>query len=151
MTTVSLAAGTTVNSAAETISATGHRVVVLAGGDQVTPHEINIASWQALARLSMLPGVRLKAALPIPLTVLGASEAKMREISPMSLNESLSLCVHEEAGLPAVLDTLSRVTGYAFDVSGSPAATFTLTTKGTLEEVLAQLSSAAGVTITVAH
>ena len=159
---VSLAAGTTVSASAQTISgAAGQLVVVLSGGDQVLASDIKTTAWQALARLSMLPGVRLGVAIPDAKSMTGAiaglppdpSAIKngVHEIRALPPTHVVSLCVSEQAGLPAALDALSRLTGYAFDVSGSPAATFSVQAKGTVEEILAQLSSAAGVTITVVH
>ncbi len=165
--TASLPAGTTVAAAAETLStlvgqqAGGQQVVVLAGGDQIVSSDISTTPWQALARLNQLPGVRLGVVVPdiksaeqaIPGMTQSPSDVKksLHEIHALPESEIMSLCVHEEAGLPAALDALSRMTGSAFDVSGSPAAKFTLTARGTLPEILVELSSAAGVSITVAH
>lgn len=159
--TVFLPAGTTVNSAVQVISAAGIQVTIFAGGDQVLPSDISTTSWQALARLNMFPGVRMAVTMPdtwIPaLTISGLppnelqAKNRVRELRAIPLTEVISLCVHEEAGLPAALERLSRLTGYAFDVSGTPTPGFTLTAKGTVEEVVSQLSSAAGVTITIAH
>lgn len=163
---VSLPAGATVSSAAETVSAGGPmapHVVVLAGGDQVLPFDINTTSWQAIARLSMLPGVRLGVAAPNPKSLARKARQRMlglpssgaeptsgvREIQRTPLSQTISLCVHQDAGLPAVLEGLSRYSGYAFDVSGTPAPHFTLTAKGTLDELVSQLSAAAGVNITI--
>lgn len=169
--TVALPAGMTVNSAVAALSASTAlmpKIVILSGSDEVLPFSINTTPWQALARLSGLTGVRLGVVEPSPQTaannslssVLGVPaqaigdrpQAAVREVQPTPLTRTLSLCVHENAGLPVVLDKLSRITGYAFDVVGTPAQHFTLTAKGTLTDVLSQLSTAAGgVTITIAQ
>lgn len=157
--TVSLSAGSTVDSAVLAISAIGLQVTTFSGGDQIVPFNITTTGWQALARLSMLPGVKLAVTMPDTwktgaLTSRpGEPQAmnRLREVRPIPMTEVISLCVHEEAGLPAALEGLSRLTGYAFDVYGNPAQRFTLTAKGPIDEVVSQLASAAGVTITIAH
>lgn len=168
--TVALPAGMSVDSAVAAISASVKlmpKIVILSGGDEVIPFALNTTPWQALARLASLTGVRL-GVIPLspqaaarnfvssipdgpPQVVPEQSKPAMREIGRMPLTRTLSLCVHEDAGLPVVLDKLSRATGYAFDVVGSPNAHFTLTAKGTLDDVLSQLSSAAGVSVTIAQ
>lgn len=165
-TEISLAAGTTVAAAAEKISSLGllpPAVTVLAGDSEVLPSDINATTWQALARLSMLPGVRLGVALATPQS-LAAREGSLgfasgganaptalREIQRLPLSQTISVCVHKDAGLPAVLDALSGATGYAFDVAGTPKAHFTLAAKGTLDEVISQLWVAVGASIAVAQ
>lgn len=162
LTTVSLTAGTTINAAAEAISAASNQqVVVLSGGDELLSSDIKTTPWQALARLSLLPRVRLGVVVPDVQDTMHAvagvrphrTDAKneVKEIQQLPGTEVVSLCVHEEAGLPAALETLSRITGYAFEVSGSPAPNFTLTATGTVDEILVQLSSAAGITVTLAR
>jgi hypothetical protein len=163
-TIASLTAGTKVSEASNTLSvATGEKIVVLAGGDAILPADIKTTPWQAVVRLNMLPGVKLgemlvpeTAELPPagePATVksFASGVRKVSQIKRLSPTEEVSICVSQAAGLNAALDRLSHASGYAFDVSGSPAPSFTVKAKGTLDEILAQLSSAAGVSITVAH
>jgi 4-diphosphocytidyl-2C-methyl-D-erythritol kinase len=158
---VSVISGSTVSSAVETIStAVGEHLVVLAGGDQPVPSDIRSAPWQALARLNMLPGVRVGIVTPVEAESASSSaeghpkdtsvthwaeKSPVHELRRLARNEVISLCVREAVGMENALETLSRISGYAFDVSGSPAASFTLSSKGTVEEVVEQLSSAAGV------
>jgi hypothetical protein len=108
----------------------------------------------------MVPGVKLGVVVPEMVSRASSQSTiddllkpitKVEEIRRLPSTEVVSLCVSEEAGLDAALDSLSRMSGYAFDVSGSPAASFTVKAKGTVQEILTQLSSAAGVTITIAR
>lgn len=165
---VLLTAGSSVNSAVQAISMSGPlapHAVVLAGGDQILPQDISATPWQAVARLSMIEGVRLGVSRPNPAGAMREAQQRIlaapspgpqvlsnvQEFRRMPLDKTIGLCVHEDAGLWAPLDTLSHLSGYAFDVSGTPAQHFTFSAKGTLQEVLAGLSSAAGVTISIAR
>lgn len=167
---VSITPGTTVNSAVERVStAVGEHVVILAGGDQPVPSQITSAPWQALARLNLLPGVKLgvvtsveergvvaSAEEEVKRTLPGAAQggpekSRVHELRRVPMNDVISLCVSEAVGLENALESLSVVSGYAFDVSGSPARSFTLTAKGTVEEIVEQLSTSAHVRISIVH
>lgn len=66
-TTLSLKSGTTVNEVAKEVSAlTGENFVVLSGGEQTIPLNIeNTTPWQAVARLIALPHVRIGRQAPL--------------------------------------------------------------------------------------
>ncbi len=157
---VSLLPGTTVDVAARTLSVAARQpIVVLAGGGTVIPSDLRTTPWQAAARLNALPGVKLgvvrtdaRAAAQAfrgrPTEASATGEvAQMAQVSPTAV---LSLCV-DNADLASALDALSYVSGAAFDVIGSSSAKFTFKTKGTLDQVLAEIGAKAGTTITVIH
>jgi hypothetical protein len=152
---VSIPAGTTVMSAAATLStAIGEHLVVLAGDDQTIALDIRSTPWQALARLRMLPGVRIGGVVSVeakvkPTLPAATQGVAIHELQNVPLSESISLCVSAAVGLENALESLSQISGYAFDVSGSPVPSFTLGSKGTVEELVSRLSTAAGVEISI--
>jgi hypothetical protein len=139
--TLSLNAGVTVDSAAETISrASGQHVAILSGGNEVMPFSMaNTTPWQVLARLSRLPGVTIAVYLP---------NGEFRKVQQFPSDEIISLC-SEGASLRTVLDGLSRDVGAIFEASGPLTSEVVLTSKATLEEIVKQLSAQTGTAITV--
>ncbi len=149
---LSLGEGTTVGSAASTVSsAIGREVVVRAGADEVIPHQIdNTTGWQILARLSRLPGVKL---MVKENRILGESISAFSEeeqaIAAFPPTHVLSVC-SVGATLAAVLDRISEHTGAAFDVVGDLSTKVDGQAKGSVQEVTEQLSRQTGATVTLA-
>ena len=149
---VSVDEGTTVGSAASKVSrAIGREVVVRAGADELIPHRIdNTTGWQVLARLSRLPGVKLTVKPKEILRTRGSTFAeKEQEVAAFPPTHVLSAC-SAGATLATVLDGISRHTGAAFDVVGDLSTKVDGQVKGTVQEVIRQLSAETGTSITLA-
>ncbi len=148
---LSLSEGTTVGSAASTVSkAIGRQVVVRAGADQVIPREIdNTTGWQILARLGRLPGVKLTVKKNEILRTSNIFSEEEQGIAAFPPTHVLSVCT-VGATLGTVLDRISEHTGAAFDVVGDLSTTVNGQAKGTVQEVIDQLSTETGTSITLA-
>ncbi len=95
------------------------------------------------ARLSRLPGVTL---------FVGSGKNRLEKggkIQEFSPTRKLSVC-SEGVSLATLLDRISRDTGAAFDVSGDLTANVKLTEKGTVEEVVRQITNQTHIAITLA-
>ena len=75
---------------------------------------------------------------------------KVVELRRVPATEVVTLCF-EKASLATVLDTLSAVTGAAFDVAAVHSGKLSLTTKGTVEEIVSQISLLSGTSVTIAQ
>jgi hypothetical protein len=149
----------TVNEAVRNLSAaTGESLVVISGGDETIPFDVNTTPWQAVARVTSLPGVSIgfrkksvkDAANSLhgeaPIQTPGAGE--IIEFQRMPAGEVVSLCA-DQADLAAVLDSLSQISGFAFEVSGPSPGKFDLRARGTVADVVKEIAAKTQTVITV--
>lgn len=124
---------------------------MLAGGDQPIRNEIdNTTPWQVLARLSRVPGVKLAVR---PEEILRNVDRTLPEenqaIPAFSPTHVMKVC-STGATLATMLDAISEQTGLAFDVVGDLSCTVNGQAKGPVAQVIEEIGTETGATITIA-